>query len=125
MNIQRSYLSSWFSLFTSMGTLVCCALPALFVSIGAGAALAGLISAAPSLVWLSEYKGVVFGFCAFMLVISGYMQWQNRYAPCPVDPALAAACTKTRRVSLGIYLASVAIFVIGAFFAFVLPELTK
>lgn len=125
MNIQRNYLTSWFSLFTSTGTLVCCALPALLVSIGAGAALAGLVSTVPSLVVLSEYKEWVFGFCAFMLAISGYMQWRNRFAPCPIDPAMAAACTKTRRMSLWIYGVSVAIFVTGAFFAFILPELTK
>ncbi|MDI9332792.1 MAG: hypothetical protein QM533_00285 [Cytophagales bacterium] len=125
MSIQRNYLTSWFSLFTSTGTLVCCALPALFVSLGAGAALAGLVATVPSLVVLSEYKEWVFGFCAVMLALSGYMQWRNRFAPCPIDPVLAAACTKTRRMSLWIYGVSVAIFVTGAFFAFVLPELTK
>jgi hypothetical protein len=125
MSIQKNYFTAWFSLLTSTGTLVCCALPALFVSIGAGAALAGLVSTVPSLVLLSEYKGLVFGFCALMLAISGYMQWRNRYAPCPIDPELAAACTRTRRVSIWIYGVSVAIFVTGAFFAFVLPELTR
>ena len=118
------YGSAWFSLFTSTGTLVCCALPALLVSLGAGAALAGLVATVPSLVVLSEYKELVFGFCAVMLAISGYLQWRNRYAPCPVDPVLAAACTKTRRMSWRVYGASVAISAIGGFFAFVLPALT-
>ena len=123
-SIQRNHLTSWFSLFTSMGTLVCCALPALLVSLGAGAALAGLVSSVPSLVVLSEYKEWVFGFCVTMLAISGHMQWRSRSAPCPIDPVLAAACTKTRRMSLWIYGFSLAIFVTGAFFAFILPELT-
>jgi hypothetical protein len=122
MSLQRNYLTAWFSLFTSTGTLVCCAIPALLVSLGAGAALAGLVATVPSLVVLSEYKEFVFGFCAVMLAISGYMQWRNRFAPCP--PVLAAACTRTRRVSVWIYGVSVAIFVTGAFFAFVLPALT-
>ena len=119
----RGNFSAWLSLLTSSGTLVCCALPALLVSLGAGAALAGLVATVPSLVVLSEYKEFVFGFCAFMLAISGYMQWRNRYAPCPIDPALAAACTKTRRVSAWVYGVSVAIFVTGGFFAFILPLL--
>jgi hypothetical protein len=123
MSLQRNYVTAWFSLFTSTGTLVCCALPALLVSLGAGAALAGLVATVPSLVVLSEYKEFVFGFCAVMLAISGYMQWHNRYAPCPIDPVLAAACTRTRRVSVWIYGVSVAIFVTGSFFAFVLPVL--
>ena len=121
--VGSSQVSAWLSLFTSSGTLVCCALPALLVSLGAGAALAGLVATVPSLVVLSEYKEFVFGFCAVMLAISGYMQWQNRFAPCPIDPELAAACTRTRRVSSWIYAVSVAIFVTGAFFAFVLPVL--
>ena len=41
------------SLFTSLGTLLCCALPSLFVAIGAGAVLAGLISNMPFLIVLS------------------------------------------------------------------------
>lgn len=125
MSAQKNYLTAWFSLFTSTGTLVCCALPALFVSLGAGAALAGLVATVPSLVVLSEYKEFVFSFCAFMLVISGYMQWSNRYAPCPIDPAQRDACLKTRRMSAWVYGVSVAIFVTGAFFAFILPFLTS
>lgn len=125
MSMQKNYLTAWLSLFTSTGTLVCCALPALFVSLGAGAALAGLVATVPSLVVLSEYKEFVFGFCAFMLAISGYMQWRNRYAPCPIDPAQRNACLKTRRMSVWIYGVSIAIFMTGAFFAFILPTLTR
>ena len=44
------------SLFTSFGTLICCALPALLVTIGSGAVLAGLISNVPQLLILSKYK---------------------------------------------------------------------
>ena len=39
------------SLFTSFSTLICCALPALLVSIGAGATLAGIISNFPQLIF--------------------------------------------------------------------------
>ena len=124
MSQDQGKWSAWLSLFTSSGTLVCCALPALLVSFGAGAALAGLVATVPSLVVFSEYKELVFGFCAVMLAISGYLQWRNRFAPCPIDPALAAACTKTRRASSWVYGVSVAIFVTGGFFAFVLPALT-
>ena len=44
------------SLFSSLGTLVCCALPSLFVVLGAGAVLAGLVSSLPLLIILSKYK---------------------------------------------------------------------
>ena len=115
--------SAWLSLLTSSGTLVCCALPALLVALGAGAALSSLVSAVPQLVWLSENKALVFGAAAVMLAAAGALQWQNRFAPCPLDPALRDACQQTRRLSLRVYLGSLLLFGIGGWFAFVQPWL--
>lgn len=109
------------SIFTSSGTLVCCALPALLVALGAGAALAGLVATVPQLVWLSANKGLVFGVAGLMTAIAGVLQWRARSAPCPADPVLATACQRTRRLSASIYIGSVAIFGVGVLFAFVLP----
>lgn len=113
--------SSWASIFTSASTLVCCALPAALVAVGAGAALASLVGTVPQLVWLSEHKGPLFAIAAGMLAVAGVFQWRSRFAPCPADPALAAACQRQRRVSAWIYGISVAIFAVGFAFAFVLP----
>lgn len=107
------------SLFTSAGTLVCCALPALLVTIGAGATLAGLVSVAPWLVALTKYKAWTFGISGLMLIIAGIMQWRARFAPCPIDPAQAQACTRLRKVSVWIYAVSVFVYTVGFFFAFI------
>jgi hypothetical protein len=109
------------SLFTSGSTLICCALPAALVAIGSAATLTSLISNFPQLIWISEHKPLVFGLAGAMLAIAGYLQWQARNAPCPADPLLATVCTKTRKNALLIYWISVAIFAIGAFFAFIAP----
>jgi mannose/fructose/N-acetylgalactosamine-specific phosphotransferase system component IIC len=111
---------SWLSVFTSSSTLVCCALPALMVALGAGAALSGLVAAVPQLVWLSEHKGPLFAVAGGMLVAAGALQWRIRRAgaECPPDPALAAACATTKDYSILIYGISVVIYAIGAFFAF-------
>lgn len=111
------------SLFLSAGTLICCALPALFVSLGMGAVLAGLVSNFPQLIWLSEYKAAVFSVAGIMLTIAGLMQWRARNLPCPIDPVQAKACTKLRRISWGIYGFSVFVYLTGAFFAFIAPRL--
>ena len=121
--LKQTRAATMLSLFTSGGTLMCCALPALLVALGAGATLSSLISAVPQLVWLSTYKVEVFVLAAVMLTMSGVLQWRARSLPCPIDPALAAACGRSRKVSLWLYLVSVAIFLIGGFFAFVLPLL--
>lgn len=122
-HLKHTKLASMFSLFTSGGTLICCALPALLVGIGAGAAMSSLVTNVPQLVWFSEHKVEVFLFAALMLLLSGGLQWRARRLPCPADPALAAACMATRKVSWHVYLFSVLIFLIGGFFAFVAPFL--
>jgi hypothetical protein len=118
---KASAWSSWVALFASSGTLVCCALPALLVALGAGAALSTLVSVVPGLVWLSEYKGLVFGVAGVLLALSGVLQWQNRFAPCPVDPALRQACLRTRKTSARVYGASLLLYAVGGWFAFVQP----
>jgi hypothetical protein len=122
-NLKQTKAASIVSLFTSSGTLVCCTLPALLVGIGAGAAMSSLITHVPQLVWFSEHKIGVFLFAAAMLILSGWMQWQARSLPCPADPQLAATCMATRKTSLKVYVASVLIFLIGGFFAFIAPLL--
>jgi hypothetical protein len=114
-------LGSYVSLFTSGSTLLCCALPALLVAIGAGAALAGLATTFPALIWLSNHKEETFSISAAMLFLSGWLQWKNRSAPCPIDPKLAKQCMQARAVSSRVYFLSVCIFAVGVIFAFVLP----
>ncbi len=112
------------ALLASSATLLCCVLPALLVAIGAGAALAGLVTAIPQLIWLSEHKLLVFGLAGALLLISGASLWIGRHAPCPVDPALARSCQRLRRISTFIYVIAVLAFSLGATFAFVLPLLS-
>ncbi len=119
----NNLFASVISLFASSGTLVCCALPALLVAIGAGASLSSLISFFPDIVWLSENKAVVFMFAGLMLSLSGYLQWRGRNAPCPLDIKLRENCLRTRQLSLRIYLGSVGVFLLGGWFAFVQPWL--
>ncbi len=110
---------NYFTLFGSMGTLVCCALPALLVSLGLGAVLAGLASNVPGLVWMSENKMGVFTFAGVMLAMNGLLLWNNRNAPCPIDPKLRDTCITGRKTSRRFYLISLCVFGLGFFFAFV------
>ena len=116
---KASAWSSWAALFASSGTLICCALPALLVAMGAGAALSTLVSAVPGLVWVSEYKEAVFAAAGLMLAFSGVLQWRNRFAPCPLDPALRQACMRTRKTSTRVYGVSAVIYLVGGWFAFI------
>jgi hypothetical protein len=117
----RNVAVAFGALFASSATLVCCVLPAVFVAVGAGAALAGLVSAVPQLIWLSEHKVAVFGIAALLLLISGVLLWRGRRLPCPADPRLARACTRLRNVSATVYGFALVAFLVGAIFAFALP----
>src|SRR5579862_8434886 len=57
---SRSGALSYLSLFTSLGTLLCCALPSLLVLFGLGATVASVLSEAPWLVAMSHHKNWVF-----------------------------------------------------------------
>ncbi len=109
---------AFLTLFTSMGTLVCCALPALFVTLGMGAVLAGFLTKVPQLIWFSEHKIMVFGMGFVMLAIGGFLQWQVRNTSCPTDPKLMDACKTTRGWSPILYIISLGLYTIGAIFAF-------
>lgn len=108
------------TLFSSFGTLLCCALPALLVSLGAGAVMASLVSAVPQLVWLSEHKFSLFAFAGLMLLLSGINSYRSRNAPCPIDPGEMKSCLRLRRWSLGLLCVSLVIYAVGFLFAFVL-----
>ncbi len=114
---------AFLSLFTSVSTLLCCALPALFVVLGFGAAFAGVVGSFPQLIWLSENKIVLFSIGAIFLTFGGILQWQARKQLCPIDGNLGQACSTTRDWSKPLYFSSVGIYLIGAFFAFVAPHI--
>jgi hypothetical protein len=121
---DRNVAAAALALLASSATLVCCVLPAMLVSLGAGAVVVSLVTAFPQLVWLSEHKGIVFGTAAALLAASGWLLWNARRLPCPADPQAARICARLRSVSHWLYGIAAAAFALGAVFAFVLPALT-
>ena len=111
------------ALLASSATLLCCVLPAVLVSLGAGAALVGLVSAVSQLIWLSEHKGLVFGSAGVLLMLSAIFLWNARRLPCPTDPQLARSCMRLRTLSNRLWAVAALAYAIGAIFAFLLPAL--
>jgi hypothetical protein len=120
---KTNAIAAFGALLATTGTLVCCVLPAVLVSLGAGAVLVGIVTAIPQLVWMSQNKAVVFGIAAALLAISGVLIWRARRLPCPADPAAARSCMRLRRINAVVYGASVVSFGVAAVFAFFLPML--
>ena len=115
--------TNFISLFASSSTLICCALPAIFVVLGAGASFASLITLFPFLITLSQYKLYITLFALIMLVLAGYINYKTFYMPCPADPELGKLCMKTRKRSRYIYYLSLLLFIFATIFTYIIPRL--
>ena len=118
---------SYLALFTSVGTLLCCALPSLLVLLGLGATVASFLSAMPWLVTLSRHKDWVFGVSGGLIlgnlvyVYAVTPRLQRAGAACPADAP--DGCTGATRVSRAILWVSLAIYSVGVFSAYALGPL--
>ena len=76
------------TLFISSSTLICCALPAIFVAVGAGATLASLINVFPQLIIISQYKVLISLITLIILLVAGEMNKKSEALPSHLDPNL-------------------------------------
>ncbi len=109
------------TLFISSSTLICCALPALFVAVGAGATLASLTNVFPQLIIISQYKVLISSITLIILLVAGVIIKKSEAMPCPVDPNLRTICLKTRKNSKTLYYLSVIIFASASVFTYLVP----
>jgi hypothetical protein len=116
--IHRDIGISFFTLFASSGTLICCALPIILVTIGMGATVAAITSNFPFLIVLSQHKIWVFVMSGLMLLISALIIYRPSQS-CPVDPKQAQICQASKIWNKRIYWFSVVIWCIGFFAAFI------
>jgi mercuric ion transport protein len=112
----------WILLFTTSGTLICCAIPITLVSLGLGAVVATMASAAPWVVTLSMYKGWMFSLSGGLIVLSSWAVYRPGRS-CPADPELAAACERADIWNRRFIWFSGIMWGIGFFAAFILPVL--
>lgn len=114
---------SFLTLFTSFGTLICCAIPSLLVVLGAGAALAGVVSTFPQLVWLSQHKLWIFGIGAAFILFGFISRRYARDQTCPTDQQ--ENCETTKKTSDWLWWISVTLYAIGFIVTFILPKILK
>jgi len=119
----RSGFLSYLSLFTSFGTLLCCALPSLLVLLGLGATVASVLSTVPWLVTLSRHKDWVFAISGLLIG----MNFLYIYVLAPRLQARGGACPvvlgDASRMNLVLLWTSGIIYCIGLFSAYLLGPL--
>ena len=114
--------ANFFSLFASSSTLICCALPSLFVVLGAGASFASLLTIFPFLIVLSQYKLTISLIALATIALTGFAHYKPARMPCPADPELGRACLQSRKRARVLYYASVSIFVFATIFTYLVPR---
>ena len=119
--LKESSVISYLGLFTSFGTLLCCAIPSTLVLLGFGASLAGFLSKYPQMIWLSENKEWVFGTSFFMLFVSFLGQKYAETKVCPIESR--EDCEKTKNWSKPVFYLTLGVNLIGSFYAFLLPRI--
>ena len=125
---KRSALLNYFSLFTSLSTLLCCALPSLLVLFGLGASVASMLSFMPWLATLSRHKQWTFAVSGVLIVVSfvnmNYIAPRIRAKECSADNS--SACDEASRLSRILLWVSSVIYAVGVFVAYVLgPILSR
>ena len=120
---DKSYLR-WLVLLVSSGTLLCCALPILLVSLGFGAVVASLHYNIPELVFLGEHKLWTLSLSALLLLSLAWMIWRPNQS-CPTDPELLTHCQTGKRWNQKIFWLSVTVWSVGFFFSVLLLPLRQ
>lgn len=120
----KDSLASVVTLLLSGGTLICCALPILLVSLGLGTAVAFLTSSFPWLVAFSRFKPWTFAISGAVLLLTAWLIYRPGRT-CPADPELARLCQRADRWNRGVFWFAATIYAIGFFFAYLLLPLHR
>jgi mercuric ion transport protein len=119
---KRSVVLTYFSLFTSLSTLLCCALPSLLVLFGLGASVASMLAFMPWLVTLSRHKPWTFAVSGILIALSFvnmyYISPRIRAKQCGADDP--SACEEASKLSKVLLWISAGIYAVGVFVAYVL-----
>lgn len=116
-------LVNFFSLFGSLSTLLCCALPVTLVTLGMGATFASLTATFPQITWLTSNKEMLFVLTGLLLTGSFFLMRRAEAQVCPIDVGQREACQSSKKASKYILIASVAFYVIGLLFSYVIPRI--
>jgi mercuric ion transport protein len=125
---RRAALLNYFSLFSSFGTLICCALPSVLVLLGMGTTVASLLSAAPWLVGFSRHKAWTFSISGALivssLIVTYFVAPRLRSGQvCDIDGV--NTCAEVSKLSRVMLWGSACIWACGFFVAFLLGPILE
>jgi len=112
------------AVFTSTGTLLCCALPAAIATVAGGAAVASLVSTFPWLIPISANKGWIFLTSGLMISLTALLLFRpNGKVACSISGS--KGCHVSGRFTKVMFWTSAGIYSIGAFFAYAIVPILR
>jgi len=121
---MREKIVSFFSLFGSTATLLCCALPATLSIIAGGAAVGSLISVFPWLIPLSRYHSWIFLIAGILLLVNGiFVLSPKGKVACSITGG--KGCEIAGGFSKWMFWFSIVLYGIGVFFAYAYVPIAK
>ena len=114
---MKERIVSFFGLFGSSATLLCCALPATLSIIAGGAAVGSLISIFPWLIPLSKHHNWIFLIAGILLFINGvFVLSPKGKVSCSITGG--KGCEVAGSFFKWMFWVSIVLYGIGAFFAY-------
>ena len=122
--MTREKVVSFFALFTSPGTLFCCALPAAIAAVAGGAAVSAFVSTFPWLIPLSQHKDWLFLGAGILIVINGVFTLHPQGAlACAVTGG--KGCEVSGTFQKAMFWFSASLVVVGVLFSYALAPLLR
>ncbi len=123
--MNKNNIMDVLALFSSSGTLICCALPMVVAALAGGAALSSMVSLFPFLVTLSQYKNAIFIFSGSMIALNGYLSFKPlKEIACDVESG-EVGCEVAGKYNRKMFYISLGIFSVGVLTAYLLGPIAS
>ena len=115
---------SFLALFTSTGTLLCCALPASLAAIAGGSAVVGLMSTFPWLAPLSQHKGWIFLVAGVLIGFNALLSFRPKGAvACAITGG--KGCEVAGSFSRVMLWTSIVVYSVGVFMSYAIVPILR
>lgn len=113
------------ALFTSTGTLICCALPALLVSLGMAAVVVSAVSTFPWLIPLTRHKAWLFLGAGVLIALNFYLVYRpQKQLACDIE-AGPSGCEVAGNWNRSVLWLSAGFYAVGVFMAYLALPILK
>lgn len=122
--VTRENIVSFFALFGSTSTLLCCALPAALAAVAGGAAVGTMLSAFPWLIPLSQNKTWIFLGAGVLIVLNAILVFRPKgKVACSITGG--KGCEVAGAFQKFMLWTAIAIYSVGAFVAYALVPILR